>query len=45
MASLEIAYIMVGEKITAEPLIEKCIITMTSKAMIMNIGITEGVLD
>ena len=40
VASLEIAYITVGEQITAEQLIEKRIIMMTSKAMIMNIGIT-----
>ena len=39
MASLEIAYVMVGEQIIAEQLIEKRIIMMTSKAMIMNIGI------
>ena len=38
MSSLEIACITVGEQITAEQLIEKRIITMTSKAMIMNIG-------
>ena len=40
MAYLEIEYVMVGEQITAEQLIEKRIIMMTSKAMIMNIGIT-----
>ena len=39
MASLEIAYITVGEQITAEQLIEERIIMMISKAMIMNIGI------
>ena len=39
VASLEIACIMVGEQITAEQLIEKNIIMMTSKAVIMNIGI------
>ena len=38
MASLKIACITVGEKITAEQLIEKRIIMMTSKEMIMNIG-------
>ena len=38
MASLEIANITVGEQITAEQLIEKCIVMMISKAMIMNIG-------
>ena len=39
-ASLNIENNTVGEKITAEQLIEKRIIMMTSKAMIMNIGIT-----
>ena len=32
--------ITVGEQITAEQLIEKCIVMKISKAMIMNIGIT-----
>ena len=32
--------ITVGEQITVEQLIGKCIIMKTSKAMIMNIGIT-----
>ena len=36
MASLKIAYITVGEQITAEQLIEKHIVMMISKAMIMN---------
>ena len=40
MASLKIAYITVGEQITAEQLIEKRIVMKISKAMIMNIGIT-----
>ena len=40
MAFLKIAYITVGEQITVEQLIEKRIVRMTSKAMIMNIGIT-----
>ena len=40
MASLKIAYITMGEQITAEELIEKSIVMMISKAMIMNIGIT-----
>ena len=40
MASLMIAYIMVGEQITADELIEKCIVMKISKEMIMNIGIT-----
>ena len=39
MASLKIANITVGEKITAEQLIEKCIVMMISKAIVMNIGI------
>ena len=40
VASLMIACIAVGEQITAEQLIEKCIVMKISKAMIMNIGIT-----
>ena len=32
--------ITMGEQITVEKLIEKCIVMMISKAMIMNIGIT-----
>ena len=40
VASLEIACITVGEQITVEQLIEERIIMKTSKAMIMNIGIT-----
>ena len=39
MASLKIANITVGEEITAEQLIEECIIMTISKSMIMNIGI------
>ena len=38
--SQEHKYSTVGEQITAEQLIEKCIIMKISKAMIMNIGIT-----
>ena len=38
--SQEHKYFTVGEQITAEQMIEKRIIMMTSKAMIMNIGIT-----
>ena len=40
MASLKIANITVGEKITVEQLIEKRIVMKISKAMIMIIGIT-----
>ena len=40
VASLKIANIKVGEQITAEQLIEECILLMISKAIIMNIGIT-----
>ena len=40
MASLKVAYITVGEQITGEQLIEKRIVMMISKAMVMNIGIT-----
>ena len=39
MASLKIANITVGEQITVEQLIEKRIVMMTFKAMIVNIGI------
>ena len=39
-ASLLKANNMVGEQITVEQLIEKHMIMMTSKAMIMNTGIT-----
>ena len=40
MASLKIVYSTVGEQITVEQLIEKHIVMMISKVMIMNIGIT-----
>ena len=40
MASLKIACITVGEKVTAEKLIEKHVAMKIFKAMIMNIGIT-----
>ena len=43
MASLKIAYITVGEQITAEQFIEKCKVMTICKAMIMNIGITSVV--
>ena len=36
---------MVGEQITAEQLIEKHIVMMISKAMIMNMGITPCQVD
>ena len=39
MAYLEVEYVMVGEQITAEQLIENRKVMTTSKAMIMNIGI------
>ena len=45
MASLKIACITVGEQITAEQLVEKCIIMKISKAMMMNIGITPCQVD
>ena len=45
MASLKIACITVGEQITAEQLIEKRIVMMISKEMIMNIGITSCQVD
>ena len=40
VASPKIANNTVGEKVTAEQLIEECIIMTIFKAMIMNIGIT-----
>ena len=40
MASLEIGCITVDEEITAEQLIENCIVMKISKEVIMNIGIT-----
>jgi len=40
VAFLKIACIMVGEQITVEQLVEKRIVMMISKEMIINIGIT-----